>query len=245
MKIVVFGDVHNRYDNFANYVNEVSNQNIDFGIQVGDMGFHPKHTDMDDLAKLRSAASNVEFPIHWLDGNHEDHSILQYLEDFNNSPQNIFGDDLTYQSRGSYIEMDTHILFFIGGARSIDKNQRIIDGLDWFPEEEILRGQEDAVFDAIEHINNSGKEVIMLTHTCPFFDDMSLIFGKSTKAPSWQQKFLREVLERLTINPKMWFHGHFHKPIEYKIDGFDTEFISLGALFRNDASTPFYKIVEI
>ena len=43
----------------------------------------------------------------------------------------------------------------------------------------------------------------------------------------------------------MWFHGHFHKPIDYVVPGFTTEFHSLGALFRKDNAEPFYKIIEL
>lgn len=245
-RIVIFGDVHNRYDKFAEYVNEVSDMNIDLGVQVGDMGFEPKWTKQEDLDKLKKAREQANFPIHWLDGNHDNHSILQYADDFKNHPQNIFGENFTFQSRGSYFEKEDFVLFFIGGAKSSDKTERIIRGLEWYREEEILRHQEDVVFESIKKINNTGKQVLVFTHSCPDFDKRDEYLSTTKRESSWQQKFLREVLNRLN-NPLHWFHGHFHKSIDYKIDGFDTEFHSLGALFGKSIpdSTPFYKIIDL
>lgn len=247
MKIVVFGDVHNRYEKFAKYIREVSDMNIELGIQVGDMGYEPKLTNMDELNEMRESSRSSNFPLHWIDGNHDNHSILQYLDDFQSNSQNIFGNDLIYQPRGSFLEEDNCIFFFIGGAKSTDKTERIIKGWEWYPEEEILKRQEDIVFNSIEYINNSNKPVVVITHSCPNFDKRDEFLSTTKRESSWQQKFLREVLESLNTNPVHWFHGHFHKPIDYKIDGFDTEFHSLGALFgkNNDDSLPFYKIIEI
>ena len=98
--------------------------------------------------------------------------------------------------RGSTLTLpDKRNVLFIGGALSIDKDQRVI-GESWFPEETIT--QKDVM--NLPDI----KIDIVISHTAPGFFK---IFRDDIEDPS--RKALYYVFDKYL--PSLWYFGHMHK----------------------------------
>lgn len=238
MRTLILGDTHSYWPRIIPELeNAIKIFQINSIIQVGDLCYLPKkYYDEESLLNQQMIIDFInekEIPFYWIDGNHEDHSILQSVTDFNNSEFNVYGKNFIYQPRGSYLELDRYVLFFIGGAETRDWHNRT-EGIDFFRNEVVTRDQEDFIFDQIEKIKTIKKPVIVIAHTCPYEamrDDrnlMDLMSLENSNVPSGhsQNHFLDEVVKR--IHPRIFCHGHFHRERTYMLPGYDTVFISLG-----------------
>jgi hypothetical protein len=157
-------------------------------IQCGDFGYWPKFP----IYYNKNSVKNRDFPIYWIDGNHEDHESIGNLKTNEISP-NVF-----YMKRGSTMRLsDGRNILFMGGGLSIDRKQRT-PGKDWFPEESIT--QKDILNLPDEKVD------IVISHTCPTDFD----------APDWHEDFdhdssrdaLNYILNR--YKPKTWYFAHMH-----------------------------------
>lgn len=240
MRTLILGDTHSYWPRIIPDIeNAMKIFNIESIIQVGDLCYLPKkYYDDESLQNQQMIIDFInekEIPFYWIDGNHEDHSILQSVTDFNNSEFNVYGKNFIYQPRGSYLELDRYVLFFIGGAETRDWHNRT-EGIDFFRNEVVTRDQEDFIFDQIEKIKKINKPVIIIAHTCPYEamrDDrnlMDLMSLENSNVPSGhsQNHFLDEVVQR--IQPDMFFHGHYHRERIYTLPqmGIKTVFYSIG-----------------
>ncbi len=233
MRLLILGDTHNYWERAVPTLEEAYKiYNFEAIIQVGDLCYLPQMWTNGIFAPnqlIIDFINNNGLKFYWIDGNHEDHSVLQYVDDFNNSVHNIYGPNFFYQPRGSYKEIGEHILLFIGGADSIDKHNRT-EGKDYFREELILRHQEDFVLQQIDKIKLLNKKTIVIAHTCPqsAIVDERNILDLMNASGIGHNKFLDEVVKEL--NPTLYFHGHFHKERVYSLPKHkNTTFFSTGA----------------
>ncbi len=237
MKFLILGDTHTYWERVVLELEEAYKaEKFDGIIQVGDLAYLPKMWN-ERLIQINQLiidwVNQKEIKFYWIDGNHEDHSILQYVEDFNSSIHNIYGKNFFYMPRGSYIEFEKCILFFIGGAETRDKYNRT-EGMDYFREEIISREQVDFVFNQAEKIKQLSKPIILIAHTSAqsAINHPDNLFNIHNKEGTYQNKFLDEIVT--LINPKAYFHGHFHKELIYKLPEYNqTTFYSLGAWLKN------------
>lgn len=238
MRALIIGDTHTYWERIVPFLESLLKlYNFDCIIQVGDLAYLPKMWSNHTIALNQLVIDFVnknDLKFYWIDGNHEDHSVLQYVDDFNTSIHNVYGPNFLYMPRGSYLEIDNHVLFFIGGAETIDKHNRTLNK-DYFLEETILRKQEDFVLNQIEKIKLIDKPAIVIAHTCPqeAINDDRNILDLMDCGGTGHNKFLDEVVRQL--NPIMFFHGHFHKDRIYNVPALNktTTFFSLGAWLSN------------
>jgi Icc-related predicted phosphoesterase len=245
-KLLIVGDVHVNFESFVKHINKAIDKHGQFKyiIQLGDFGYWPNLFNfekryLDRHLVIKNYFDNSETPLLWVDGNHEDHSILQKVENFNESEHNMFGQNVFYKERGSWLELDKHVLFFIGGANSIDKHIRT-ENIDWFKEEEVSYGQSVKILKKAEKLKEVGKPIVVFSHTMPYdghFDSIMRIYKKGC---SFQNKFMFEILK--TLQPVKWYHGHYHIDQEYEIKGFDTKIFSVDLV--NDKTFGF-KVLEL
>ena len=257
-RVLILGDTHSYWERIVPDLKyALLKHNFNAIIQVGDLCYLPKKYGDDDTVNaankiLTDFIGENEIPFYWIDGNHEDHSILQNVTDFNNSEFNIYGKNFFYQPRGSFMELDRYVLFFIGGAETRDSYNRT-EGVDFFRNEIVSRQQEDFIFDQIEKIKLINKKVIVIAHTCPYkaLEDerniMDIASLDSSNVPSGhsQNKFLDEVLLRL--RPQIYYHGHYHRERIYTLPGFDTTFFSIGGYvtLKHEVKDKKYFIVDL
>jgi len=109
--------------------------------------------------------------------------------------------------------------FFLGGAHSIDKEQRII-GRDWWADEELSYLE----FVKAQEIYADAKPEIVVTHDAP--ERVILVLFNSWYIKSRTGSALQSLLE--IHKPKLWIFGHWHMSRNHVVDR--TRFICLNEL---------------
>lgn len=205
-------DIHSKwYDAESTYKDAVSRAaqlgySIDLLIQVGDFGYWPRSVN-------KTWDREFDHPCYFICGNHEDFESLVHIDEPNLGldPYHSYSGQWTkmmrqwdYKSRGT---IEDGILF-IGGARSIDRHWRI-EGLDWFPEENISCAQQEYILDQIEEYGAKDIHTV-ISHDAP----TSFVLESILSGPEYHdgnRKFLEEV--RRIVEPERWYFGHYHRPI--------------------------------
>jgi predicted phosphodiesterase len=187
LNVLITGDIHGEFARLNDLINTKKHQ-LDLIICCGDFGYWPNHDR--DLQNIKTHGK----PLLWCEGNHEDHWALRDRKTDELAP-NVF-----YMPRGSTYKLDDgRTIMFMGGADSIDKEQRVI-GYSWFPEEIIA--QKDLM-------NLPDIRVdIFVTHTCPteLYPVMVQYYDGKQMEPS--NYALSELWKK--YKPDLWFFGHWH-----------------------------------
>ncbi len=205
MKILMVGDSHGL---FLPLLGLIAEQEPDLVLQCGDFGFWPKRPvtgwDASGGPGIHGAVPPFAAPVHWCDGNHENHHALNNLRDDDPTPRaHQVGHNCFWQDRGSTLTLpDGRVVLFIGGADSIDKGGRT-PGFDWFPEETLGQGELDRLPDC--------KVDIVVSHTAPLYFHLSAhgpMPGLRDKNRDPSRLVLDQVFDR--YRPSQWFFSHWH-----------------------------------
>lgn len=142
-----------------------------------------------------------DYPRFFICGNHDRFSIL-----------NPDGDDLqtivqnlVYIPRG-YVSGE---VLFVGGAASVDRDQRI-PGHSWYPEEELTQRQ----FHKIMSINT--KISVIVSHDCPTEIFNKINMSDNTTIGSNHRNALTEIFNK--FQPKLSVFGHHHTYFDQTIN---------------------------
>jgi predicted phosphodiesterase len=204
MRILITGDIHNEFGKLNQLI---SKKRPELVICCGDFGYWPNTKWAVELSTIKPQGSTIL----WCDGNHENHWALQKRESDEMEPGVI------YMPRGStYTLEDGRVLMFMGGADSIDKDQRYI-GVDWFPDEVIKSAD---LYDLPDI-----KVDIFITHTCPEELVADMLKYNSSKFNDPSPRALSELWK--TYKPDLWYFGHWH--VYKELDMFGTKCFSLGS----------------
>lgn len=195
-KTLILGDIHGRWGEANDIIDQIDLSQIDQIIQVGDFGFWPTSLDPDPYHNSPPWVRHFEIPFMWVDGNHEQFEILNNRH-LLKGPWKEFLNRYEYMPRGTVRDG----ILFIGGASSIDKYWRT-NHVDWFMEEDISYKDKEAVLKNIE-----GKDIhTVISHEGPYeFNLENICPNRHDDANS---RFLDIVLEE--VKPKHWFFGHYH-----------------------------------
>ena len=193
-KTLYIGDVHGDFEGMEALAKFVLSEHRDVLriVVVGDFGFYPNYSKASWYLK-----SSLSIPVCFLDGNHENHVMLNHdvcLPPTKKSP--CF--DALHISRG-WVENN---ILYVGGARTMRRG-RLIPGFDHFPEEEIRMSHCIRALDAIENSNIN----VMVSHDVP----ESAIQNILRSPPLADQS--RGILERLftAAAPRLVVSGHHHR----------------------------------
>lgn len=195
------GDVHGKFDQYLDII-----QNVSESVQVGDfgVGFKP-------LPTILGATGLFETSRHkFIRGNHDNPALCA------ESP-NWIPDGDVFPSDG---------VMFIGGALSIDKQERM-EGVGWWHDEECTISKLNDCLDRYERFGPA----IVVTHDCPESVTAKL-FGSDGKRdyPSRTRQAFDAILD--ICPPKLWIFGHWHRSRNEMIG--DTRYICLAELEFKD-----------
>ena len=216
MRILICGDMHGNWPVLTNLLHE---KRSDLVLQCGDFGYFP-HLEVPAINMGHSPKSGLErrydpdgrianvidgrrVPIHWVEGNHEDHHALRARRekgDFEVAP------GIIWQPRGSTLTLlDGRIVLFMGGAKSVDWKLRK-PGVSWFPKE--ILTEED-----VAHLPE--RVDIVISHTMPNEFCFFRVDERRARELGWDLSpdSSRELLSRVLRKwrPRLWFCGHFHQ----------------------------------
>lgn len=213
MLILLSGDIHGNFQFVHELFETALRSEADTIFALGDFGYW-EHTENGRtfLDYVSNLATINNLPFHFLDGNHENHSLLRstYGPGTPNgvTPEGFWPirDNLYYSPRGNTWTWGDRKIMTLGGAYSIDINWRK-PGLSWWPEEQI----------DVEEMNRAkavGKVDIMLTHDCPSATDLQLMMlvrgvdYRNIEESEKNRRKIQAVLE--TAQPEFLYHGHYH-----------------------------------
>ena len=191
-EMLIIGDVHSKFEEFQRIIWSAG---LDDCLQVGDMGF-----GFCDESKVPTD-ENMKF----IRGNHDSPEPAR-------QHPNYLGD------WGYWAEKD---LFYVSGALSIDKADRV-PGKEWWADEELSREELEKAKEEFWRI----KPRVMVTHTAPTQVKNRILKGRGSPLKSWTEVMLQDMFG--VHQPKLWIFGHFHTPFSEEING--TRFICLEEL---------------
>jgi len=209
-KVLLGGDTHGN-PWAIQYLFEVAFQyECDKIFQLGDFGFWEHEYGGPEFLDVTSEFATLNnIPFYWLDGNHENHTMLHknYSDKVVDDGMWEIRKNLYYSPRGNRFTWDGVDFMSFGGAFSIDRSMRRVGTSFWF-EEEIEAAQITAA------IKDKSTVDVLLCHDLPAGVDMAMLMANK----GGQYRVIREAekgrqqLRRLvkTIQPTQIYHGHYH-----------------------------------
>jgi predicted phosphodiesterase len=211
--IVVAGDWHGDISWVSHALRMAKAEGIDTIVQVGDFGYweHEKE-GVYYLDKMNENAALRGVNIVWLDGNHENHTLLhQRYADAEKSDEGFWKirDHVWYSPRGNAWDWWGKRLMTLGGAFSIDRQWRVFEK-SWWPGEVITPEQEALAI-------SQGKIDYFFTHDSPTNIPMELFKN------DYDSQANRAAVSRVAeaCRPSVWFHGHYHRKMDYSYPEYD------------------------
>ena len=212
-RFFITGDTHGRIERFSfeNFpVGKSLNKN-DIMFIAGDFGLIWRNKEDDE----------EKYWLNWLDkrpwttliilGNHENYNAIKnnYQEieiNIDGTPFKAYKvrNSVFIVKRGQYFKIGEKTFFCFGGARSIDKESRIVN-VSWW-EDELPNFKEcDDALNVLAAYNN--KVDYIITHEVPF--DIIKILYQNNCTKDYMSAFLSEIYNK--VNYSQWYGGHHHK----------------------------------
>lgn len=154
--------------------------------------------------------SNIGVTILFLDGNHDNHDILnEYpINERYGGKVHLIEDNIFHLIRGEIYTLNNNTFFAFGGANSVDKDDRK-EGKNWWQDEKPSCLDELNALNNLEHYKY--KVDYILTHTS-YPLALHCVGGDSTIDDV--SYYLNSI--RLKVDFKYWFFGHMHKDFDIK-----------------------------
>lgn len=222
--VYLTGDCHGDFRKIYTFADIMELGEDDHLIVLGDMGLLWRHDRADANVFIRDFEDRWKFNLYFVDGNHENFSLLKNLP-VDSNRMGYVSPHIKHLRRGCRYNIGNKDILAIGGADSVDKFRRT-EGLSWWKEEEITAEQIDAI--------PAGHYDYILSHSCPLsiFETNKMYLctlGNIVDDNNPEFKRSNIQLERLLqkVTFKHWWFGHYHvnRPIGSNftclIDGFD------------------------
>lgn len=218
-RLFVTGDLHGSLIAVKQLEQFCVDNNTDYNdiiILLGDVGanYHLNEYDID----FKSALASLPITILCVHGNHEarPETILTYILQYNslidgecwvepNYPNILFPKD-------GIITIFGKKCLILGGAYSVDKWYRLMNGLTWFPDEQMSISEQNRILSLLDSEN---EFEYVFSHTCPIaFEPTHLFlnFINQNSVDKTMEYFLQEVYNKIRFNK--WFCGHYHSDEE-------------------------------
>lgn len=217
MTIYVTGDKHGEIEMYHLYSKRRPHnpKEGDKLIIAGDFGLVWRKNPSIKEAHFRRYLDNMKWETLFVDGNHENHELLQTLpiEERWGGRVGRAGERIFHLRRGEIYNIDGLKILTMGGAESIDKLSRK-QAVNWWPEEIPSWAETDY---CLQNIADHGNEVdYVITHTCPQ-EVADWIFAKYGLPRNKEQdpttKLLSHIHSQLTF--KNWYFGHWHLNFDF------------------------------
>lgn len=207
----ITGDTHRNFKLVAAFCDTVQSTDNDVLVILGDAGINYFGGEKDrQLKRLLAELPITLFCIH---GNHEQrpetlgyseiewHSGIAYREP--EFPNLLFAKD------GEIYDFNERRCISIGGAYSVDKPLRLMEGWGWWPDEQPSPAIRERVETRLEA--EGWRTDVVLSHTCPLKYEPREVFISGVNEAAVDkstEKWLDTIEDRLNYN--RWYCGHFH-----------------------------------
>jgi len=205
------GDTHGDFRLIAAFCDTVHSTKEDVLIILGDAGINYQGGEKDrQLKRLLTELPITLFCIH---GNHEQRPETRGYAETAWRGGTVYWEpefeNLLFAKDGEIYDLDGRRYIAIGGAYSVDKPLRLLNGWGWWPDEQPsreIRERVEARLDAEGwHID------VVLSHTCPlkYEPHETFISGvDQANVDKSTERWLDSIEDRLDY--KRWYCGHYH-----------------------------------
>ena len=149
----------------------------------------------------------------FIDGNHENHELLNELEEVDMFGDKVgkVNDSIYHLKRGRFYTINGRTFFAMGGAESIDKENRVL-GKTYWKEEEPSYSEQELGLNVLEKYNYRVDYV--LTHNGPrtinrLYMNMKNI-RETNKIKDQISNYFDHIFLDKELDFKKWFYGHWH-----------------------------------
>lgn len=219
-RMLVLGDTHGDVQFLERACRAARKAECDHIVQVGDWGFlWPGRKERNDrLSAITNVLAQFDLHMFFLDGNHEWYGRLEEMGATVDAPDMVaLSDRVTYLPRGFTWEWDGVKFMSLGGAYSIDQDQRT-KFIDHWPQETIRYADADRAI-AAGHVD------VMFTHDVPEgVHKLEAMLHRTSEqyraryGAKWNYKLdpgsraNRRTLRAVTdeVRPLLLIHGHYH-----------------------------------
>lgn len=226
----ITGDTHGDFTRIERFCERFHPTRDDVMIILGDAGFNYYGGKRDQRVKQRMAEMRITiFSIH---GNHEMrpgkipsyhlqqwHGGMVFVEDA--YPSLLFAVD------GEVFDMGGLQTIAIGGAYSVDKYYRLMNGWNWWPDEQPTQEMKKGIEKCLDY--QHWKVDAVLSHTVPLkYEPVEVFLPQidQSQVDKSTETWLDSIEDRLTY--RHWYAGHYHT--EKEIDRLTLLFESIREL---------------
>lgn len=216
-RILLVGDLHMNTLAAFQAIDHARALQADLILQLGDFGFWPRGADnagQKFLRKVDARLAAAGLMMWFVPGNHEDwHALAKRPVGVDGL--RVISPQIREIPIGHRWTWGATRWLAVGGAPSVDKPLRV-EGVSWFPEEEVTEAQAAAIIDA-------GLADVVVAHDAPM--GVPLLARKYEQhLPPWNrtrwwpvsamvaadahQERMGSILHG--VRPGFWFHGHHH-----------------------------------
>ena len=210
--IYITGDKHADFEDVFDYCYRNDTDLDDTMIILGDAGINYFLNIKDYI--LKNQLKELPVTLFCIHGNHEERpeNIDTYItKEFHNGtvyyeeefPNILFAKD------GEIYDFEGLSTLVIGGAYSVDKENRLLYGYNWYPSEQPNEETKNRVREVLKEHDN--KVDVILSHTCPYKYmpyEMFMDGVDDSKVDKSTERFLDEIEENTDY--KLWYCGHYH-----------------------------------
>ncbi len=222
MKILFVGDTHGDERCARRVADYAKSHGVERIMQVGDFGYWPRiEQGRGFLRGVDRVAAEMGIPWWFIDGNHEDHSLLHLLPVDEETGVSMVTDHVSFIPRGHRWEWDGVSFVSVPGATSVDRVFRV-EGESWFENETLTQEQADV-------ISGAGPADVVVAHDAPhgvpFLEThlqtdvpaglrraARLFPAEDLNRSEEYRRLLRGVFN--TVRQSLWVHGHHHVAYE-------------------------------
>ena len=229
-KVYITGDKHGSLRPFFGLAEREAVKKEDIIIITGDAGYV---WDDEYMLKIDTLEQLCPGTIAFIDGNHENHPLLDSLEVsmWNGGRVHRIGDRVLHLMRGEIYTIYGEKYFAFGGARTVSRYVEGVEGVDWFlreePDEDELKTAERVLTDHFEDID------YVITHEAPLMarDHISRVkrVDDDYILPSVLDEWYAKVSGGGRL--KKWYFGHMHvdQIITPLLRGIHNNFVEAGS----------------
>jgi hypothetical protein len=240
-RILLIGDIQGKVQYIRAAFELARSQGISRILQLGDLGVLPVGKGFQLLNEINSLSLAYGIRFDFIDGNHEDFDQLDLFEkEADRAPDGsiLVRPNVHWWNRGSVTTIAGIRIGFLGGAVSMDRNDRI-EGKSWWPQETLTLQQ----LDKLKLASADGLD-ILVTHDV--ITSVNLLGDGKHRPPLLVKEAykMRTLIDDavVTLRPKLLIHGHWHirhqtnamvRGIKLKVHGLGSESVFYGIAVLN------------
>ena len=247
-RVGILGDTHGNTAAIRFMLWSMHKMGIQKVIHVGDFGIYSDNNGMKFASKVNKYAQEFAITLIVVPGNHENWRIINEMVGEDRENLAAYRSNIFIAPRGYRWEWDGMSFLALGGAPSVDRIQRLAwetarkpnnANKYWYAEEQITRAD-------VDYTVAGGYADVMIGHDAPHgiqgiervikgnphgFHPADLLYAEEGRL------LMTEAFRG--VGPSLFFHGHYHTPVNEYIQrpngewGEETHVIGLDCEFNN------------